>query len=132
MTICIFLPHISLLHWLEAPQKSHSQHIFLRTHPMTAWWGDFHSTKHAAPRRLININSQSKKELLEEDGRCLSPTAQHLEKSPSAPGETFLQFPDSSLTALARSNAADKTWPILRPSHPTQNLINCCTVQRER
>lgn len=76
MTICIFLPHTSLPHWLEAPKKSHSQHLCLGIRATSAWWGDFHSTKHAAARRLININSQSEKELLEGDEGAFHP--QHL------------------------------------------------------
>lgn len=93
MTICIFLTHTSLPHWHEAPKKSHSQHICLGTHPLSAWRGDFHCTEQAAPGRLVSVNSQSKKELLEGDGRCPSPTAHHLAKSPLAPQQTSLGAP---------------------------------------
>lgn len=90
----IFASHItSTLAW--GPQKISFLTYLPRntSHITLVGWLPFQ--EHAAPRRLININSQAKEKLLEGDGRCLSPTAHHLGKPPFAPGETLLQSPDS-------------------------------------
>lgn len=120
MTICIFcLTHHS--HTALRPPKNLVPNIFAKEHIPFQPGGVTHSTKHTAPMGLVNINSQAKKELLEGDGRCLSPTACLLGKSPFAPGGTFLQFLDSPPVTHC-SGQVQHSWK--NPATPQTFLSN--------